>query len=74
MSVEKRLTVGQIRKACKGKKYLLLRDYRLGLVGVNAGALNLPRNKNKHGNRKTTYTGFLDCDIQEYISTKIGFI
>ena len=68
------MTVSQVRKASIGKKYLLLRHYRLGLIGINTKAMNYKNNRAKHGNRKTGYIGFIDCDLMGYITHKIGII
>lgn len=71
MIMDYRMTIGQVRKACKGKKYILLWDAYKGWTGVNTYILNMSKIKSKHGNMKSRFISFKDCDIQEYITHKI---
>lgn len=70
------LTIGQLFNACKHNKYLLLREGNDYVSGINCAVANLSRLKEKlkHPKKKTCYTGFTPCDIQEYISHKHPFI
>jgi hypothetical protein len=67
------LTVGQIRKAARKNKYLLLRDTFNRLYGVNSKAMFMGNNAKKENNQITSFISFRGCSIHEYISHKTSF-
>ena len=69
------MTVGQIRKAAKNHKYLLLREKQSGiLLGFNSAViLNTQKNKSYRDGLETRYSSFKPCSIVEYIERKVKF-
>lgn len=65
------LKMGQIRRFCKGKKYILLTNYDGRRFGFNCNVMSMGKNKDKPDNLFTEFTGFIECDINAYISKKI---
>ena len=69
------LTIGQIKKICSKNKYILLRHKSGKLIGYNCNIFPLAKKKwRTHGNQKTVYTSYITCEINEYITYKVGFL
>lgn len=70
----KLLTVGQIRKFAKDKKYIALRHQAGFLWGANAKSVFRTINKSRPDSRITEFISMREISFMEYISIKIGMI
>ena len=68
----KLLTVGQIRKFSKDKKYIALRHQSGFIWGVNAKSVFMFKNKKRDDKMRTEYISIREISFMEYISIKIG--
>lgn len=68
------MTVGQIRRAAKVHKYLLIRRYNGQQFAVNSKIIDIGENVSRPDNRETVFMSFKACNFQEYISKKLPFI
>lgn len=68
------LRIGQIRKAAKQSKYLLLRFSSGHLIGVNSRYIFRVKNNEHHGNKKSQFQSFKKVGLIEYINHKHPFI
>lgn len=69
-----RMTVGQIKRAAKGKKYMLFTNIWGNRMAINTRIFELKKMKNKPASTKTDWIGWEDISFQEYISRKDVFI
>jgi hypothetical protein len=69
----KTLTIGQIRRACVGRKYILLRHKSMAQVGINCSVLWLDIYKKRLNTEVTQFVSFRECGINEYINCKIPY-
>lgn len=69
-----RMTIGQIKKAAKGKKYMLFTNVFGNRMAINTRIFNLKKMNSKPDSTKTDWIGWEDISFQEYISKKGVFI
>jgi hypothetical protein len=67
------MTVGDIQKACKKHKYILLRLLGGRLVCVNSKVMKMGLNTGRSKSQTTDYIGLIPCSFNEYINYKVPF-
>ena len=70
------LTIGQLKKACKGSGYLILTHESGGQVAINKGVARIAqrRSGSKNNRKKTGIIGWRDCSLNEYITHETHFV
>lgn len=72
---QKRLTVGQLKKACDEFKYLLVRFPSGNKMGINTGVSRIATKKKTYNDFSLTdFIGFEPCSLNEYITHKHPFL
>lgn len=69
-----KLTVGQLRKAGRGKRYIAVRTLLGYEYGVNCRVFKMEPLKSKNGNKETRFYSFREIDFMEYLTLKTPFI
>ena len=81
MKVKKRapinLSFEEVHNALEDHKYLIFVDEDYHKTGYNGGIVDMDVMKNEYNkvdkNKRSVYIGFYPCDLQEYITYKVGF-
>lgn len=69
------LTIGQLKKACKGSGYIILTCENGLRVAINKGIAQIAQRRfgNKKDRKKTNFVGYVECGLNEYINLKLPF-
>ncbi len=69
------LTIGQLKKACKGSGYIILTRENGLRVAINKGIARIAQRRfgDTKDKKKTNFVGWRDCSLNEYINNKIPF-